>query len=395
MCHNCIKGVQFCLNQFPLFFSIMMVLVQLVWEVTFQKERKGNMEKIRIGLVGCGGMMKRHAEGIQLLEHVQITAVCDAIKERAEAVAEVLDNAYVTTDYTTMADYVDAVLIALPHHLHFPCGMFFAEEKKHVLMEKPLCNTEAECLRLIEACEENGVILMCAYPVRYWQGIRKLKELVDSGDYGRIMQMSIWTEQYTSCVDKPWMTTACLGGGQLFSHGCHYIDLLLWFCGSPVAGSHFGTKVGTPWLLEEGTSVVTMKFENGALGYHGATWGARGTRMGADFQIMMEKGLLEFEFRSGEVRIYDAHREHEPGKIDTDIRSYKVIWKREGPVSKETHLEVAHFADCILYNKTPLTDGYSALQSLRVIWKMYDAEKFGVLANLKGLDLPENSRGSL
>ncbi|MBQ6697903.1 MAG: Gfo/Idh/MocA family oxidoreductase [Oscillospiraceae bacterium] len=345
------------------------------------------MGKIRLGLIGCGGMMKNHAAGISLLDNVEITAVCDVVKERAEDVATVLNSPYVTTDYTTMVDYVDAVLVVLPHHLHYQCGVFFARNKKHILMEKPLCNTEEECLKLISVCEEMKVTLMCAYPVRYWQGIVKLKELVDSGEFGKIMQMSIWTEQLTVLKETDWGASACLGGGQFFSHGCHYIDLLLWFCGNPVSGSHFGTNVGTPWLLKEGTSAVILKFENGAIGYHGATWGARGTRMGADFQIMTEKGLLEFEFESGEVRIYDGLVEHEPGKEDMEPQRCRVVWKRPNGVSKETQHEVAHFVDCVINKKKPQTDAYSALQGLRVIWKLYEAEKLGVVADLRGMGL--------
>ena len=155
------------------------------------------MEPIRVGLIGCGGMMRSHAAGVNLVEDIEIVAVCDVVRERAERVAEVLNNPYVTTDYHDMVDKVDAVLIALPHDLHYECGVFFARNKKHVLMEKPLCNTEEECVSLIDICHENGVTLMCAYPVRYWPGVVKLKELIDSGEYGEIMQMSIWTEQLT------------------------------------------------------------------------------------------------------------------------------------------------------------------------------------------------------
>ena len=125
------------------------------------------MGKIRLGLIGCGGMMKNHAAGISLLDNVEITAVCDLVREQAEDVATVLNSPHVTTDYTTMVDYVDAVLVVLPHHLHLQCGLFFARHKKHILMEKPLCNTEEECLKLISVCEEENVTLMCAYPVRY------------------------------------------------------------------------------------------------------------------------------------------------------------------------------------------------------------------------------------
>ena len=347
------------------------------------------MKKLKLGLIGCGGMMKNHAKGIQELDCVEITAVCDINLEQANDVASVLNSPYVTADYKTMVDYVDAVLVVLPHHLHYPCGMFFAKNKKHIMMEKPLCNSEEECLRLIETCEENNVKLMCAYPVRYWQGVVKLKELIDSGKFGKIMQMSIWTEQYTEFWEDHWIGTAAIGGGQLFSHGCHYIDILLWFCGNPVCGSHLGTNVGTPWMLREGTSVVTMKFENGALGYHGATWGSRGTRLGCDFQIITEKGLLEFDFREGTVKLYDSLCEHVPGEVDRQPNEFKILWSRDAEANKETQHEVKHFVDCVMNDKKPLTDGRSSLQSLRVIWKMYDAEKQGIIADLRGLGLDD------
>lgn len=344
------------------------------------------MEKIRLGLVGCGGMMRSHAEGVQKVEGIEITAVCDINITAAQNVAEVLNHPHVTTDYKTMADHVDAVLVALPHDLHYECGMFFARHKKHILMEKPLCNTEEECLRLKETCEEEGVVLMCAYPVRYWPGIVKLKELIDSGDYGKVIMMSIWTEQLTKPDELSWINTARIGGGQFFSHGCHYVDLLLWFLGNPVKGSHFGTRVGTPWLLKEGTSAATIQFENGAIGYHGATWGAIGSRLGYDFQVMTEKGLLDYDHNNRVIRLYDQGKVHSPG--GSENVNYKLIWKDEAQ-GKQTQFEIRHFIDCIVNGKQPLTDAHSALQGLRCIWKMYDAEKHNTIADLRGLGLNE------
>ena len=224
---------------------------------------------------------------------------------------------------------------------------------------------------------------MCAYPVRYWPGIVKLKELIDSGEYGKVIMMSVWTEQLTN---KPgWHNTGRLGGGQFFSHGCHYVDLLLWFLGKPVKGMHFGTRVGTPWLLREGTSAAVIQFENGALGYHGATWGARGTRLGYDFQIQTEKGMLEYDRKSGEVRLYNKKMPHEPGMAEN--AEYTVLFQDTGAESKQTQHEILHFVDCIRTGKKPMTDAHSALQGLRVIWKMYDAEKHDVAADLQGLGL--------
>lgn len=364
-----------------------------------QKSRKDlKMKKLRLGLVGCGKMMGRHVEGVHLVNNVEIVSLCDVIRENAEDVAKVLgNNPSIHTDWRDMVDEVDAVMIALPHDLHFECGMFFALNNKHILMEKPLCNTEEECVKLIETCEEHNVKLMCAYPVRYWKGIRKLKELIDSGDYGKVMQMSVWTEQLTGSSsefgfadrsNRSWHTTARLGGGQLFSHGCHYIDIMLWFLGEPLYGSHVGTNVGTPWMLREGTSAVTIKFKNGAIGYHGATWGARGTRLAYDFQIHTEKGLIDYEHRSGEIRFYNAIAEHVPGEEDSPQKS-TLIWKNDDALGKQTQYEIQHFTECVLEDKKPLTDGRSALQGLRVIWALYNAENNHTLANLEGLGLGE------
>ena len=346
------------------------------------------MKTIRLGLIGCGGMMDAHASNINKVDGIEITVVCDIIRERAEHVAAALgNNPKIVLDYKEMVDDIDAILVALPHDLHYECGLFFARHKKHVLMEKPLCNTEEECVHLIEACEEEGVTLMCAYPVPFYPEIVKLKEFIDSGEYGKVIQMSIWTEQLTKHDDEWfWGSTARLGGGQFFSHGCHYVDLLLRFLGNPVEGSHFGSRVGTPWLLKEGTSVAIFKFESGALGYHGATWGARGTKMGYDFQVITEKGTFDYELSSGEIRFYSKLDLHDPGVIHKS-NHYTVLHTREGARSKNTHHEITHFIDCVNNHKRPITDGRSALQSLRIIWRMYDAEQHGTVADLRGLGL--------
>ena len=345
------------------------------------------MDFLKIGLIGCGKMMGAHVRGVQNVDNVEISCVCDIIRENAEKVsAELPNHPKVYTNYKDMVDEVDAVMIALPHDLHYECGMFFALNGKHILMEKPLCNTEEECLSLIETCEARGLTLMCAYPVPFWPGMIKLKELVDSGKYGKIIQMSVWTEQLTICDinERAWGASARLGGGQLFSHGCHYIDLMLRFLGNPVEGAHIGTRIGTPWLLKEGTSAVVMRFESGAIGYHGATWGARGTRLGYDFQIQTEKGMLEYDHYSGEIRLYDQDGEHQPAGT-LPQQKYSILWTREEQIGKQTQHEIRHFTECVLEGKTPMTDGRSALRSLRVIWALYNAEHNHMLADLRGI----------
>ena len=336
------------------------------------------MEKFRLGVIGCGGMSETHMGGFHFLDDIcKVTAVCDIDTERAKKAACITGAGFVTDDYRKMADEVDCVLVVLPHHLHFECGMFFLDQGKHVLMEKPLCNTEDECLALAGEADKRGLTLMCAYPVRYWDGIQLLKKLLDSGDYGEIFQMSIWTEQYTD-TEKEWTRSAkTLGGGQLFSHGCHYIDLLLWFLGNPVSGVHVGSKKGTPWMDKEGNSNVIITFENGAMGYHFGTWGARGTTHGYDFQVFTDKGFFDYNLGS-KALIYKSNLGPNPGPVG------ETIW-RFGDSGKQTQYETRHFLECIRDGKKPLTDAYSSLQGLRVIWRLYEAERKNEMADLRGL----------
>ena len=100
------------------------------------------MEIIRLGIVGCGGMGTRsHIASFKKLNGrvCNISAVCDIVPERAEQAAKLIGAPFYTTDYKELPEHLDAVLIALPHELHFEAGMFFISHHKHVLMEKPLC----------------------------------------------------------------------------------------------------------------------------------------------------------------------------------------------------------------------------------------------------------------
>lgn len=347
-------------------------------------------EKLRLGIVGCGHMTQAHARGYEeLRDDIVVAAVADTIPERAQAVAAATGAPLAVTNYKEMIDAVDAVLIVLPHDLHYEAGRTFLEAGIHVLMEKPMCNDEAQCIELIRLSERVGKVLMTAYPVRFWPLIIRMKELLDSRAYGDVFQLSVWTEQYTFYEEGHWGRSADrLGGGQFFSHGCHYVDLMLWFLGRPVKGMHMGSNRGTPWMEREGTSNMVMEFENGAMGYHFGTWGARGTRLGYSIHAHCTDGMLEFNLDEQKLFAHtglDAHRS--PGE-DPGQRT-EVLMSSEDQ-GKLTQHEIRHFLDCIRAGSKPLTDGPSSLQGLRVIWRMYEAERSNSIADLRGLGLDED-----
>ncbi len=352
------------------------------------------MKKIRMGIIGCGAMAESHGNGYsEVADLMEVTAVCDVILERARKAAENTGAKVVVTDYREMVEHVDAVLISLPHDLHFDAGMFFLNAGKHVLMEKPLCNTEEECLALIETSEKVQRVLMTAYPVRYWPIVVKMKELVDAKVYGDVFQMSIWTEQFTKYSEDHWgLFAKSLGGGQFFSHGCHYIDLLLWFLGRPIKGVHLGNHLGTPWMEGEGTSNAIMAFENNVLAYHFGTWGARGTRLGWSLHIHCTEGMLEYNRTEGKLYL---HTGMQPELATLDTSSKTEILMSEDNDSKKTQFETRHFLECIINGTKPLTDAPSSLQGLRAIWRMYEAERNNTVADLRGLGLDEDWKAAV
>jgi predicted dehydrogenase len=238
---------------------------------------------------------------------------------------------------------------------------------------------------MIEAAKRNQRVLMVAYCMRFHPLVVKMKELLDRKAYGEVFQLSIWTEQLTKYPPDHWASSAkTLGGGQLFSHGCHYIDLLLWMLGKPVWGTHFGTNTGTPWMEKEGTSNVTIEFEGGIMGYHMGTWGARGTRLKYSFHAHCTDGMLEAAFGQGQLILHSKSAKHDPSK-PAAAQNEEVLL--EAPHAKPTEVEMAHFIDCIHTGRKPLTDAVGSLEGLQVIWKLYEAEEKRQLADLRGMGL--------
>lgn len=335
---------------------------------------------IRLGLIGCGGMGDVHRQAIQQLAgRATFTAAVDLELARAQETAALLGCSLATTDYREAIPVIDAAIVAVPHHLHHPVGMDLLAARKHVLMEKPLANSEAECLALIAAAEAADVTLMVAYCMRFHPLLVEMERLLKAKTYGDLFQLSIWTEQHTEREPGSWIhRKATLGGGQLFSHGCHYIDILLAWMGEPVSGTHIGTNFGTPWMEGEGTSNVALKFANGALGYHFGTWGARGTRLQYSFHAHCTQGMLEAQVTQGRLILHKGAEEDESG-------TETVIFTADP--GKHVHSELFHFVECLETGQRPLTDGRHSLQSLRVIWQLYAAEAQGIVADLRGLGM--------
>ena len=350
---------------------------------------------IRMGMIGCGGMARSHVQALRPLhQRMRFTAFADIDLARAQEVAAGTPGATTVTDYRQILEAVDAVIVAVPHDLHHAIGLDCLRARKHLLMEKPLAVTEEQCRELIAADTSPNPVFMLGYAMRHDPMWVQMGEYIRSRTYGEAFQVSIWTEQYTDTSRRAWYGQAeRLGGGQLFSHGCHYIDLLLHWLGDPVYGSHVGTNLGTPWMEREGTSNVCLRFQTGALAYHFGTWGARGSRLGYSVHAHCTEGMLELDRAAGTITL---HRDESGGDLPAletlavdgeDVESPKsVVICRQPDKGRKALLEqMEAFLDCIEKKRKPEISAQASLRSLQVIWRLYEAEERGLVADLRDL----------
>lgn len=320
------------------------------------------MNQYKTAVVGLN-MGLAHAYAYRASERSELTYVVDLDEAKAAKVAQELGCRY-ATDWTEILDEIDAVSLCTPHHLHASQALTAIAAGKHVILEKPLANSEEECLEVTRAAEEKGVTLMLAYVVRYMPAIQKLKEAIESGRYGTPIHAECWVLGYLPPMPpQSWFSKKkTLGGGVLFSHGCHYIDILLWLLGNPRRVVSLGTRVGTEWLEGEGTAHSTIEFENGALGHLNCSWGTRMAEPPARFHIYTTNALLvvsndmwtlEAVTEAGRETLY-AHPESEKSQPEASVK-----------------YEIEHFLECVSSGKPPETDGHEAMKSHRTIWSMY------------------------
>src|SRR5262249_4845506 len=138
--------------------------------------------RLRLGIIGCGAITETaHLPAALSSPLIEVTALSDPEPARFEYLVKRYGLARIgCTDHRAVLGRVDAVVLALPNHLHAPIGMEFLEHGIHVLCEKPLALTTAECERLSRAARAKSATLAVGYVTRFFPSVRLLKRLIDA-----------------------------------------------------------------------------------------------------------------------------------------------------------------------------------------------------------------------
>ena len=251
-------------------------------ESAIMKDSGGKKMKLRLGLIGLGSIGRAHLRNCSKLRIAELAAVADTSK-RALAKANAMGVKHTYTSYQELLDdkSIDAVIIALPTHLHATCAQKAAEAKKHIFVEKPLARNVTEAKEIISSAEKNGVKLMVGYPYRFNKKFMDLKNMIVSGELGDILVMNATfvtggpfshrSEQGAPLpVPRWWFQRELTGGGVLIDTGSHLINLLRWYFGEveeikSVLGHRFNLDM-------EDYAVCMAKFCNGPIALFNVGW---------------------------------------------------------------------------------------------------------------------------
>jgi predicted dehydrogenase len=280
------------------------------------------MKKLRWGLIGCGDIArKRVAPALRDLADSELVAVNRAQSELAEAFAKEFGARRWYRDWRELlADgEVEAVYIATPVNLHAEQTIAAAEAGKHVLCEKPMGLSVAECDRMIAACRAHGVKLGIAYYRHFYPVIQRVKALLGAGEIGQpvLAQINAF-ERFNPSPDHPrywFVQKAPAGGGPMMDFGCHRIEVLLNLLGpietvrSSVGNVLFEREV-------EDTAVAVFDFASQAravLSVTHAAWEAQDTLtiFGSNGSLhipALNQGALQIKTAAGERN--EAHPPH-------------------------------------------------------------------------------------
>ncbi len=222
---------------------------------------------LRLGIAGLGQAAAATLPEILAHPRVRLVAAADVRPEaRAQFERELEGRAYPEVEQLCMDPEVDAVYVATPHQFHAPHTIMAVEAGKHVLLEKPMALTLADCDAMIAAADRAGVRLLVGRGSHGFDApILAIREIVRSGELGRLGMIHTW--HYGDFLYRP-RTPAELdtsqGGGVLFNQGPHQIDIVRVIGGGMLRSVRAMTGNWDPARSTEGAFACYLEFEDGA-----------------------------------------------------------------------------------------------------------------------------------
>jgi predicted dehydrogenase len=314
---------------------------------------------LRLGVVGLGYWGPNLARNFAAIRGCELSWCCDADPQARERILQRFPQTRVTAAMDDLLDdpALDAVVLATPVPTHAELAVRVLSAGKHCFVEKPLAQSVVDAERAVAMAREQGRILMVGHLLEYHPGVRKLKELTESGELGDI---------YYIYGNRLNLGKLRADENALWSLGAHDVSVVLHLAGEE------------PWeVVAHGESYVRdgvedvvfcfMRFPSGLSAHLHLSWldphkERRFTVVGSRRMATFDDMALE-----GKLTIYDKGFDEDSHGYGEYITRSGDIFSPRVPNVEPLRLECEHFIDCVRRGETPRSDGASGLRVVRVL----------------------------
>lgn len=319
---------------------------------------------IGFGLIGCGVWGEVHARTYALSPNARFIAVCDSSLEQAEKMAQQFNVEFYYKDIDKFLAHpeLEAVSIVTPDFTHTDIVCAALEAGKHVLVEKPLAMTVAECEKILKVRDANQAILMVNYANRWKTPFIHVRNMVESGELGDLLMMNLRLNDTLFVPTK--MLSWAAKSNPLHFLGSHIIDLVHWISQAEINRVYSVSRsvvlkemgINTPDFFQS-----MLELSSGGSVYMENCW------------IVSENAPSVFEFKAEFVG--------SKGTVFVDVSHHRMIEKytlsdasmpdvgerydlRGKPMG---HTSIEHFIDCVRNNTSPFVNGEDGLKSVKIV----------------------------
>jgi predicted dehydrogenase len=317
------------------------------------------VDRVRIGVVGLGYWGPNIARNVEALPDAELAWCCDDRPEVRERLAAVHRRARFTGDVDELLgdDELDAVVVATPVPTHADLAVRVLEAGKHCFVEKPLAQSVADAERCVAAAASAGRILMVGHLLEYHPGVRKLKEIADSGELGEIHYI------YSNRLNLGQLRA---DENALWSLGAHDISVILALAEEdPIEVSARGESYMRPGI--EDVVFAFLRFPSGLAAHLHLSW--LDPHKERRFTVVGSQRMATFDDMDLErkVTVYDKGFDQPAGSYGEYITRAGDIYSPRISNAEPLRLEVEHFVQSVRAQALPRSDGASGLRVVRVL----------------------------
>jgi len=337
--------------------------------------------KIRVAVVGCGRISKKHFGSIKEHEEdFELVAVCDSALSVMKSHSEEYNvPGYTNLDSMLEQEKLDAVVLCTPSGIHPVQTIKAAETGVNVITEKPMATRWQDGVRMVKACDEARVRLFVVKQNRRNATLQLLKRAVAEKRFGRINMVHLnvfWTRPQEYYDQAAWRGTWELDGGAFMNQASHYVDLLEWLIG-PIADIQAMTSTHRDIEVED-TGVMNVRWRNGALGSMSVTMCTYPKNYEGSITILGDKGTARVGgVAVNEILTWDFAEEKD---YDKDVREASYQTTSVYGFGHPGYYK--NIADVFRGVAEPETDGREGLKSLEVLIGAYLSARDGRTVSL-------------